>query len=257
MRVTHANETSRPGPTGPARLRRWFGWNRDVPTVAIQLDDDTASVLCLRRQAVITACGRVSLPPGTVRNGRLRVGGPATGALADLRRALQLPARCRAVALVQPHGAEVNGTTVVARVDGEETSARRQVIMAAGFATVQLEPVPAALARLGADRPGPVYLDGGGWRAYRDGDHLEVEPSDRSVAGVVIGPSPVERTNLDDAAPVAADPGVELLDGWPLLLGAALVHGGHRPGSLIESTDPAPVGAWTIERVAGHEGDLR
>lgn len=240
-----------PGPSQrpPARCRRWLGWTRDVPTIAIGVDDDVATVLCLRRQSVITASGRSILPPGTARDGRVRAAGPAVEALSRLRTELDLPGNGRVVLLIQPRSAEVTGEIVRASVDAEEVSARARLIEAAGFATPTLDPVPAAVARLAEAGPGPVYAEAAGWRIFRDSDHLEIEPSDRVVADAIIGPSPVERRPLTEPGPVAVDRGVVLAQGWSLLLGAALAGTERAPIGRIDEVAPAPVGGWTIERV--------
>ncbi len=246
-----------PSPRRPARLRRWLGWTRDLPTIAIGLDDDVATVLCVRRQSVITASGLAALAPGTVRNGRLRVANPAIEALSRLRDELHLPERSDVVVLVQPRSAEAAGRTVVAKVDADEVVARSQVVQAAGFAGPILDPVPAALARLGPIGDGPVYADGGGWRTYRDGDHLELEPSDRATIEATVGSSPVERNPLLGPDPIVIDHGVALSPGWSLLLGAALIQSDRHPIGRIEEIAPAAVGGWTIERVDDHGGSWR
>jgi len=243
-------------PPGHAAIRRWLGWTRDVPTVAIGLDDDVATVLCLRRRAVITASGRAALPPGTVRDGHLRMAGPAIEVLTGLRSALHLPATADVIVVVDPRRAHVDGPTIVAEVEADELAARTQVILAAGFRPPRFDPTPAALTRLGWGVGGPVYTDGVGWRIYRDLDHLEIEPSDRT-AEPLVGPSPVERGPLPGPGPVAIDRGVVLSPGWPLLLGAALAVGNVAPLARIEEIQPVTTGDWTIEQVHALGGDGR
>ncbi len=243
--------------SGHAAIRRWLGWTRDVPTVAIGLDDDVATVLCLRRRAVITASGRADLAPGTVRNGHLRVVGPAIDALTELRAALHLPPCANVTIVVEPRRAEVDGQTVVADVEADELAARTQVAVAAGFVQPSFDPAPAALARLGWSIDGPVYADGAGWRTYRDQGHLEIEPSDRPIAEPLIGPSPVERGPRRDPGPIAVDRGVVLSPGWPILLGAALATTETTPAARIEEIQPVAAGGWTIEQVSDGGGDRR
>lgn len=243
--------------SGHAAIRRWLGWTRDVPTVAIGLDDDVATVLCLRRRAVITASGRADLAPGTVRNGHLRVVGPAIDALTELRAALHLPPCANVTIVVEPRRAEVDGQTVLAEVEADELAARTQVAVAAGFVQPSFDPAPAALARLGWSIDGPVYADGAGWRTYRDRDHLEIEPSDRAEAEPHLGPSPAERTPLPGPDPIAIDRGVVLSPGWPILLGAALAGDTIAPAVRIEEIRPVAAGGWTIEQVGDQRGDHR
>lgn len=246
----------------PARLRRWFGWTRDTPVITIELDDDEVRLLCVRRGSAVSASGRASLAPGTVRNGRLRTTDPAIEGLRALATHLRLPADGVLVQLVEPATVEVVGGSVIGVVEADEIALRHQLARAAGFADHTIEPVPAALdrvaSRVGGDRP--HYGDGGGWRWYRDGDHLEIEPSDRGAgpsAGLLVGPTPVERAPLteadllvgDGSAPITVDPGVRLLDRWPVLLGGALAVGhGARP-ARVEELVPVASGGWTMERV--------
>ncbi|MEM9561505.1 MAG: hypothetical protein AAGA93_02740 [Actinomycetota bacterium] len=242
----------------PARTRRWFGWNRDVPTAAVELERDELRLLCLRRGATVTASGRATLPPGTVRGGRIRVADPVVDGLAALRRHLHLPDGCALVQLVQPRRTDVTGGEVIAGVDADEVAIRSRIASAAGFGDNRLEPVPSAIdeiitaCRPPAD-PGnptePRYAEGAGWRLYRDGDHLEIEASDRFVDGVIVGPSPVERHALPWPAAVAVDRGVRVLDPWPLLLGAGLAAA-RRPARIDELPPDRP-GGWTVERIDG------
>lgn len=239
---------------GNASIRRWLGWTRDVPTVAIGLDDDVATVLCLRRQTVITASGRASLAPGTVRDGQLRAVGPAIDALAELRSRLHLPTAAAVIMVVEPRRARVEGQAIVAEIEADELSARAQVTLAAGLQPPRFDPTPAALARLGPAVDGPVYADGAGWRTYRDHGHLEIEPSDRRNAEPLVGPSPVERGPLGGPAPIAVDRGVVLAPGWPILLGAALADNDIAPPARIEETQPVAAGGWAIEQVSDRRG---
>lgn len=241
-----------PAAAGPARFRRWLGWGRHCATIAIGLDDDVATVLCLRRSSVITASGRSTLPPGTIRRGGLRVAGPAIDALTRIRTDLDLPARSEVVALIEPRSAAVARSSVVAQVDADEVAAVTQAIQAAGFAAPMFDPVPAALARLAsvtAPPDGARYAEGAGWRTYQDRDHLELERSDRHLSELVVGPTPAERSPLTGPAPIGIDRGVTLSRGWSLLLGAALAPTGLGPASHTDEVSPVAAGAWTIERI--------
>lgn len=241
-----------------ARLRRSLGLTRDLPAIGLDLDGDELRLLCLRRNAAISASGRTSLTPGTARGGRLRVVDPAIDALATIRAHLRIPARARLVQLVQPRSVDVIGGAIVSSVEADELAARRHLARAAGFTDAVLDPVPAALDRLVGRAPSPRYAEAAGWRLYRDGDHVEVERSERFLDGVVIGGSPVDREPIADPAPISVDRGVELLEPWPLLLGAAMAAGaGHEPGA-IDEVAMASVGAWSVERIDGLElGGLR
>ncbi len=242
----------------PARMRRWFGWNRDVPTAAVELERDELRLLCLRRGTTVTASGRATLPPGTVRDGRVRVAEPVVDGLSAMRRHLRLPDRCALVQLIQPRRTEVADGEVIAGIDADEVAIRSRIATAAGFGDHRLEPIPGAVDEIvTASRPPaepgrstePRYAEGAGWRLYRDGDHLEVEASDRFVDGVIVGPSPVERHALAWPSGVAVDRGVRVLDPWPLLLGAGLAAA-RRPARIDELAPERPAG-WTVERIDG------
>lgn len=243
----------------PARFRRWLGWTRDVPTIGVSLDDDEVRVLCLRRRSVVTACGRASLPTGTARSGRIRVAGPAADGLGALRSRLRLPTASRVVMLVQPRSVEVVSGTVVARLEAEEIGIRRRVARAAGFDDIAIDPVPAAVERLAGRGPQPRYAEGAGWRTYRDGEHLEIEPSDRNLDDVTLGPSPAERTPLRRLDPITVDRGVQLIEPSALLLGATLADAPGLTPVRIDELAAGAGGAWTIERVgaAGPSGERR
>lgn len=246
-------------------VRRWLGWSRDTPVVGIEFDRDELRLLCLRRGSAISAVGRVALPPGTVRGGRLRVPEPAVEALTALRSHLHLPATSRLVQVVQPRTTGVEGGgSVVGRLEVDEVAIRHRVARAAGFDHEFLDPAPAAVDRVVGAGGEPRYSEGAGWRVYRDGDHLEVEPSDRDLDEILVGPTPVDRNPLTldrmgrnhPGGPIAVDRGVRLLDRWQLLVGAALADGPHHP-ARVEELAPAPTGSWTVERVDGGLGGGR
>ena len=242
-------------------MKDWLGVGRSKAVAGLHLSPTHLSIAVVRPGPLrLTALGRQTIKEAAVVNDEVRLAVTLTADLTEMVKRLDLPQGIGVVAAIEPKDSTfrvVNGEA------GAPCSVRQAAhdrlvgaIHGAGLRLLRVDPVPAALARLGhLAEPHMVSLRGGyRWLVVSGDGVTEAERSDHTddprlrLGTDLPSVQPFERPPLKVARSVRST--VDL-DRDAVAIGAALAGLDVLPLVDVQPVPDGRGGDWTMQQVAG------